>query len=311
MGGGFGVRVFHLIVLTVFMAVASRPAVAGPSVLATIKPVHSLVAAVMQGTGSPHLLVRGAQSEHSYALRPSDLREIEQASIIFEIGPNLETYLARALKAHSPKAVVVSLKDAIGVHLLRARRGGLWEGGNDAGEGDVDPHIWLDPENAIAMTRAIATGLTTLNPGHGKIYRANADREIQALTTLEHELKKRLAPLRGRPYLVFHDGYRYFENRFGLTPIGAVTVAPDRPVGARRIERLRLAILANTVECVFREPQFEPRLIQSLVSGSRAQTGILDPVGADLTPGPELYPTLLRRLAISLSTCMAEFDKNR
>ena len=125
---------------------------AGRSVLATIKPVHSLVAAVMQGAGTPELLIQGAQSEHSYALKPSDAGKIGRAQIVFEVGPDLETYLVRPLATLAPHATVVVLERSPGVHLLPARRGGLWEDGSDPDDGPTDPHIWLDPENAIAMT---------------------------------------------------------------------------------------------------------------------------------------------------------------
>lgn len=284
---------------------------AAPSVLATIKPVHSLAAAVMQGSGTPELLIQGAQSEHSYALKPSDARKIERARIVFEVGPDLETYLVRPLATLAPRATVIVLELSPGIHLLPARRGGLWEDGGDPDDGPTDPHIWLDPENAIAMTAAIAAALVKADPAHASLYTANRDRQVAALKALERELDGTLAPLHGRLYLVFHDAYRYFEHRFGLSPLGAVTVAPDRPVGPRRIETLRRAILDGQIECVFNEPQFSPRLIDTLTEGTRARAGALDPLGASLAPGPDLYPRLLRNLAVSLGSCLESPPKNR
>jgi zinc transport system substrate-binding protein len=289
------------IVLSALMAVHAS---ASPAVLATIKPVHSLVAAVMQGAGTPELLIQGAQSEHSYALKPSDAEKIGRARVVFEVGPDLETYLVRPLGTLAPRAEIVVLEQAPGVHLLPARRGGLWEDGGDPDDGPTDPHIWLDPENGIAITKAIASALIKADPGHTKLYAANRDREVASLAKLEAALRSDLAPLHGRRYLVFHDAYQYFERRFGLTPIGAVTVAPDRPIGPRRVEALRGAILQGRIGCVFREPQFSPRLIDTLAEGSAARTGVLDPLGAELTPGPALYTTLLRNLSTSLSACL-------
>ncbi len=277
---------------------------ASPRVLVTIKPLHSLVAAVMKGMGTPQLLIQGAQSEHSYALKPTDAAKIGQAQIVFEVGPDLETYLVRPLATLAPKAKVVALEQSPGIRLLPARRGGLWENGEDPDEGPTDPHIWLDPENAIAMTRAIAATLVRIDPAHAASYDANGDREVATIAAEEGKLRDALAPLRGRPYLVFHDAYRYFERRFGLTPVGAVTVAPERPVGPRRIEMLRAEILKGNIACVFREPQFSPRLIDTLVEGSSAKTGILDPLGAALVPGPNLYQKLLQGLSDSLSSCL-------
>lgn len=288
--------------LALAVLASMAPAAAAPQVLATIKPVHSLVAAVMEGVGTPELLIGGASSVHSYALKPSDARKIEGAAAIFEIGPDLETYLTSPLAALGDQGRVVALERAPGVHLLAARRGGIW--GNDEDEGPTDPHCWLDPQNAIAMTTAIAAKLIAIDPAHGAAYRANAAREIAVLKALDKELAAGLAPLHGRPYIVFHDAYHYFETHYGLSAAGAVTVAPDRPVGPRRIESLRGAILARHVACIFREPQFPPKLVTTLDEGTGVRVGVLDPLGADLQPGPQLYPALLRGLARSLAGCL-------
>jgi zinc transport system substrate-binding protein len=287
------------------------PAAAAPNVLATIKPVHSLVAAVMQGVGTPELLIGGALSEHSYALKPSDARKIEDAAAIFEIGPDLETYLTAPLATLGGHSRVVALERAPGVHLLPARRGGLWQDADEHDHGPTDPHLWLDPQNAIAMTAAIAATLVKLDPAHAAAYRANGAREIAALKALDKELAAKLLPVRGRPYLVFHDAYHYFETRYGLNAAGAVTVAPDRPVGPRRIEALRGAVLRGRVACIFREPQFPPKLIETLDEDTGVRIGVLDPLGADLEPGPALYPELLRALAQSLTGCLGGSGKNR
>jgi zinc transport system substrate-binding protein len=287
------------------LALSGGQTEATPTVLATIKPVHALVAGVMRGLAAPELLIQGAQSEHSYALKPSDAEKIGNAQIVFEIGPDLETYLVHPLAILAPRAQIVVLERTPGVNLLPARRGGLWDVGDHSGDGPTDPHIWLDPENAIAMTRKIASVLAKVDPSHGAIYAANRDRQISGLTELETSLQADLGVVRGRPYLVFHDAYQYFERRFGLTPLGAVTVAPDRPVGPRRIEALRGMVQQGHIACVFREPQFSPRLIDSLVEGTTARTGVLDPLGAAIPPGPDLYRKLLLELTQSLRSCMA------
>jgi zinc transport system substrate-binding protein len=281
-------------------------AAAEPNVLATLKPVHSLVAGVMEGAGQPDLLIGGALSEHSYALKPSDARKLREAALVFEIGPDMETYLSSAL-ATSGKRVVV-LERAPGVRLQPARRGGLWGDDEDHDHGPMDPHVWLDPQNAIAFTKAIAEALARVDPAHAGLYRANAARRIGLLEALDRELAATLAPVKNRPYLVFHDAYHYFEARYGLKAAGAVTVAPDRPVGARRIAELRQAVTSGHAVCLFREPQFPPKLIDTLDQDTKARVGVLDPLGADLQPGPDLYPRLMRDLAQSLRTCLA---KNR
>jgi len=291
--------------LVAILVCAAAPAGAAPKVLATLKPIHSLTASVMQGVAEPELLIGGAISAHSYELKPSDARKISEAALVFEIGPDMETYLTGALSALGRRAVV--LERAPGVRLQPARRGGLW-GEDEHEQGPADPHIWLDPRNAIAMTHAIAAALVRQDPADASAYRRNEAATVTMLEGLDRELAAELAPVRERPYLVFHDAYHYFEARYGLHAVGAITVSPDRPVGARRVAELRDAVSRGRVVCLFREPQFPPKLIATLDEGTRARVGVLDPLGADLQPGPALYPRLMRNLAQSLTACLG---KNR
>jgi len=291
--------------LVAILVCAAAPAGAAPKVLATLKPIHSLTASVMQGVAEPELLIGGAISAHSYELKPSDARKISEAALVFEIGPDMETYLTGALSALGRRAVV--LERAPGVRLQPARRGGLW-GEDEHEQGPADPHIWLDPRNAIAMTHAIAAALVRQDPADASAYRRNEAATVTMLEGLDRELAAELAPVRERPYLVFHDAYHYFEARYGLHPAGAVTVSPEHPVGTRRVTELRDAVSRGRVVCLFREPQFPPKLIATLDEGTRARVGVLDPLGADLQPGPALYPRLMRNLAQSLTACLG---KNR
>lgn len=292
----------RFLVFGIFLAV---PTHAAPQILATLKPVHSLVAAVMNGVGTPDLLIGGALSEHSYALKPSDAQKLQKADLIFEVGPDMETYLSGPLASAGAKVIV--LERAPGVKLQPARRGGLWgEAGED--HGPADPHIWLDPQNAIAMTKAIAAALAKIDPAHAGLYQRNSEQQQSALAALDRELAATLAPVKDKHYLVFHDAYHYFEARYGLSPMGAVTVSPDRPVGARRLSALHDAVAEGKALCLFREPQFPPKLIDTLDADTKAKIGVLDPLGAALTPGVDLYPKLMRDLAQSLRACLT---KNR
>lgn len=315
-------RMVRSLLCLLALVATSWPAAATPKVLVSIKPVHSLVAAVMQGAGAPDLLIDGAASAHAYALKPSDARKIASADLIFIVGGGLENYLDAPLHNLS-RAELVALSMVPGVKRLEARRGGLWNqahadghdhdgdghDGHDHGHLTFDPHMWLDPMNAVAMVRAIARTLQTADPAHGSLYQANAAREIAMLDGLDRALRAQLAPVRGRGYLVFHDAYAYFEARYGLKSLGAVTIAPDRPVGPHRIGELRRQIAAKGAHCLFREPQFPPKLIATLTEGSTIRVGVLDPLGASLANGPDLYPALLRGLADSLRRCLD--DKKR
>ncbi|MGH6620132.1 MAG: zinc ABC transporter substrate-binding protein ZnuA [Alphaproteobacteria bacterium] len=308
----------------------SAPARAEVQVVASIIPVHSLISGVMEGVGKPHLLVPAGASLHTFALRPSDARRLEQAQAVFWVGPTLETFLDRPLKALARKAEVVALAGADGVKQLPFREGGPWdehadgdepgkhgeksrsdtghaqEHGHDHGHAHhgTDGHIWLDPKNAIAMTRTIAKELGHVDPANKARYEANAAGIAARIEELDKELAAELAPLKGERYIVFHDAYQYFEARYGLTPAGSITVSPETSPGAKRITEIRTRVLKDRATCVFSEPQFEPRLVASLVQGTQAKTAALDPEGATVDPGPEAYFDIMRKLARSLTGCL-------
>jgi zinc transport system substrate-binding protein len=284
-------------------AVAATPALAAPKVVASIKPLHSLAARITAGITSPAVLVGGVASPHSYSLKPSDMRTLEDADVVFWIGPAFETFLAQPLA--STRARIVALTDAQGVTLLRGRSGGLWDSSLQTKDAGPDPHIWLDIANTKAIARAMADALSAADSANAGRYGANTKALAADLDALDAELRTRLAPARDRPFIVFHDATYYFESHYGLTGVGAVTLGPERPPGARRVEALRARIAQNDVACLFTEPQFEPKLVATLTGQARIRTAVLDPEGAGLTPGPALYFELMRGLAQGFVDCLA------
>jgi zinc transport system substrate-binding protein len=309
-------------------------------VVASIKPVHSLVANVMQGIGEPVLLVKGTGSEHSYSLRPSQARALEQAEVVFWVGETMETFLTKPLRALAGNATVIELGDVPDLTLLATREGGMWEAhehgdGNvgqdvdhrarehaeqheaehdqgaadheaaaDHGRGETDMHIWLDPGNAKALAAAIATALSDADPSNASIYQANAERLSKRLDELEGSLQGRLATVADRPYVVFHDAYQYFEHRYALNAIGAITINPTVRPSAQRLGEIQEQLEQLDAACVFAEPQFEPTLVNTVIEGTNAQTGVLDPLGAALEVGPDQYFQLMNTLADSLVNCL-------
>jgi zinc transport system substrate-binding protein len=299
------------------LALLTSTAMAAPNVVASIKPVHSLVAAVMAGVGEPTLIVKGAASPHTYALKPSDAGALESADIVFWTGHGMELFLGDALESLASKAKVVELADSPGITLLPVREGGAFEPHEHEGEGHDheheahehaeeggDMHFWLDPENAKLMVTQIASTLAEADPENASAYQANAEAELVKLDALEAELAATLAPVADKPFIVFHDAYQYFEARFGLDLAGSVTVTPDVMPGAARIDELKAKVSSLGATCVFAEPNFEPTIIAAISEGTSAKTGVLDPEGGALTEGADLYPTLLRGLAKSLVDCL-------
>lgn len=294
-------RHYRLVLLLLLPGVVA----AAPNVVVTIAPVHSLVAGVMQGVGEPRLLLPPGASPHSYALLPSDARALAQADVVVWIGEGLETFLRKPLRTLAADAASVQLSALPGLILLESDGGHRHGGGQTHDPHRHDPHLWLDPRNAARIVDAVQARLSEVDPDHAAAYRANAHRQQARLQALDREILAAVAPVRGLPYLVFHDAYRYFERRYGLRHMGALTLNPERPPGPRTVVAARDRIRELGIRCVFREPQFEPGIAQTVVRGTDARIGTLDPIGADLPPGPDAYPQLMRNLTRSLLDCLA------
>ena len=289
------------------------------NVVASVKPVHSLVSGVMDGVGTPDLIVQGSASPHTYSLRPSQARQLEDADLVFWMGHELESFLEQPLEAIATKAHVVELIDSSKLKKIQMREGGMFdahahddhdehEGHDDHGHGEFDVHVWLDPENAKVLVNEIKLALIELDPVNASKYEANSNKMNTKLDQLIDEVSKKLESEQGKGYVVFHDAYQYFEQRFGMSAVGSITVSPEVVPGANRIRELKEKINELNAHCVFSEPQFEPKLVSTVIEGTQANTGVLDPLGASIKDGPELYFTLIRNMADSLHECLSKKD---
>ncbi len=178
--------------------------------------------------------------------------------------------------------------------------------GGEAGheEGEYDPHLWLDPRNAALIADGLAAVFGKARPEQAAAFAANAVKLKQRLSALDAELKSELAGMENARFVVFHDAYHYFEERYGLHAAGSITVSPERQPGVARLSAIRAKIADAQSACIFSEPQFEPKLVSRLVEGTAARTGTLDGLGARLPEGPDLYFTMMRNLAGSLKACL-------
>jgi zinc transport system substrate-binding protein len=291
-----------------FFASSTLSNAEAPKVVASFKPMHSLVAAVMQGVGAPYLMVKGAASPHTFSMTPSDAAELQNADAVFWVGPGMETFLAKSLNALSTKAIITQLDQVPGLTKLPMREGGAFDAHDQEGAAhDVfDEHIWLNPQNAKAMVREIEKTLSAKDPENAAAYKANADRTAAALDALQTELAASLTPVKGRPFITFHDAFQYFEKRFGLEASGSITVNPDAAPGAERVAELRAKVKELGAVCVFSEPNFEPKIIDVVIEGSNVKVGTLDPEASTLAEGPELYFQSMREIAAAMRKCLSE-----
>ena len=308
---GLGVGAFLFLLFTSGASSAAET----PKVVVTIKPIHALVTDVMKGVGTPTLLVDGAASPHTFSLRPSTARAINEADVFVRISDSLEPFTRKIVQALPASVTVVTLADSPGIHLLDRRQGGTFgahtdghphgETDEDADSGDKDGHIWLDPQNAKAIVAVVSKVLSTHYPEYASKFSANASALDQRLDALDHELTTELNGARRKPFIVFHDSTQYFENRFGLNAAGSITVSPEVPPSARRLTDVHQKIVSLGAICVFSEPRFQPSLVAAVTEGTKARSGTLDTEGLMLTPGPDLYFTLMRDLTHNLVSCLA------
>ncbi len=295
---------------------------APPSVVVTIPPLHALVNGVMDGVAKPTLLLSNGNSPHTYSLRPSQMRALQQAELLVWVGENLEGFLQRPLAGLPKTVTVLTALNLPELQRLPARTGGMWEGhhhheeahdeeeheAHEAHEADAeyqDPHVWLSPANAVVIVQAVAQQLSQLDPEHAARYQANAQQLQQRLQQFDAQLQAQLAPVREKPYFVFHDAYQYFEHHYQLNALGALSISPEQRPSAKRISELRARIQQQSVSCVFREPQFQSSLVDILLEDTNAKQGVLDPLGVNLTgQAAEAYFMLLQQLVDNLLACL-------
>lgn len=305
-----------------------------PNVVVSIKPLHSLVAGVMQGVSTPYLIMSGSSTPHSFTIKPSTARELQKAQLVFWAGENLEVFLRRPLANLASQAQIVALSETEGLQLWPVRSGEKWESDHDqhdhasgsmensqhenqseheehekhadhvADLDNVDPHIWLDPINAKKMILNIVQVLSQVNPEHALQYQRNGEQFVGRLDRLHQTLISDMKAISHYPYMVFHDSYQYFEKRYQLNPVGSIVFQTDQMSSAKRLRKIQKLIKDNNVSCVFSEPQFSPRKVNALIRGTGIKSGLLDPLGADLSPGPELYHSIMINLGQSLKTCL-------
>jgi zinc transport system substrate-binding protein len=310
-----------------------------PQVAVDIAPVHSLVARVMEGVAVPDLIIQPGASPHEYSLRPSEAAALQASDLVFWVGPGLTPWLADTIETLAQEASVTALSKLDGTVKLEFRESAMFEvhdhddhsghddhdahadhdahddhdghddhngtaGHDEHDHGAYDPHTWLSPKNAMTWLNAIAGQLSAVDPDNAGAYYANAAAGRAEIEVLMGDVTAILDPLRNGRFIVFHDAYQYFEQDFNFPALGALSISDASDPSPARIAEIRDRIAEQGIDCVLAEPQFNPGLIATVLDGTDAQTGILDPIGSDLEPGSALYPDMIRNLAKALASCM-------
>jgi len=287
-------------------------------VVASIKPIHSLVSYVMDGVGTPNILVDGSSSPHYFQLKPSHAKMLQDADIVFWIGEDLESFLETPLSSIATNAAKITLMELDDIELLKFREKHIFDKHDDHEEhaeeqaehedhhdehnhGEFDIHFWLDPEIAKVMVKSIARELSDIDVANKSTYKANALKAIGELDELIEATKLKIN--KDASYVVFHDAYQYFEQRFGIEVLGALSVNPEILPGAKQLAEIREVIEHENVKCIFSEPQFNPSIAKTIAADMDVKAAVLDPLGAELEPGKDLYFDLIGDMASSFESC--------
>ena len=316
---------------TLFLSLSAK---ADIKVVTTIKPLHSLISSVMDGVGEPSLIIEGTNNPHTFVFKPSHAQMLEEADLVFWIGEDLEAFMEKPLESLAKDAQIISFMELGSIEKLKFREENVFDDHDDhdghkdddhddhddhdghedeheghddhAGHeghnhGEFDAHIWLDPMNAKEMVHEIAHELSELDPSNKETYEANANRALKSLDKLIEDVDK--AVPKDISYIVFHDAYQYFEKRFGVSSAGALTLNPDVLPGAKQIADVQDLISDKGIKCIFSEPQYNPKIIETLASDMNISTGIMDPLGAYLEKGNTMYEELIKEISNSIKKC--------
>lgn len=276
-------RMFFILCLCVLSAPPVARATDSPRVAVSIKPLHSLVSALMAGVGEPVLIVKGSRSPHSYSMKPSDARTLSEADIVIWVGPGLEQFLEKPLLALSKKADILTLEP----------------------NPKADPHLWLSPALAGTIVDRSLEKLLQTDPGHGDIYKRNAVALKNRLHALQEGGRSLLSPLKHRPFLVFHDAWGHFASAFGISIAGTVALNPDRPPTAKRISAIRRTLKERKITCLFKEPQFSSPFLSNLLEGfTDIRVMELDPIGTEYAAGADAYFSMMDKNLKAVAACL-------
>ena len=323
------IKYIQNLTITIFLLLftANSSANADIKVVASIKPIHSLASYLMDGVGKPDLIVDGYASPHGFAMKPSHAKMLQNADLIFWVGEDLENFLEKPLKSIAKKAEKIELIEIKGLTKLEFRERNIFEGHDEHGHkedkhddhkehghkedkhddhhehahGEHDPHIWLDPMNAKVILNEMVEHLIENDTKNASKYKSNLKKALKDIDKLNKDVKKELS--KSTASIVFHDAYQYFEKRYDVNILGAFTVNTDVMPGAEQLAEIREIIEHDKVTCVFSEPQFNPDIIKAVAKDMNIKTGIVDPLGATLTPGKGLYFDLIKNMSKSFKGC--------
>ncbi|MEH0666521.1 zinc ABC transporter substrate-binding protein ZnuA [Vibrio scophthalmi] len=287
--------------LPLFLLILSSKSVVASDIIASIKPIQLISYELTLGINEPDVLLAANTSPHDYALRPSDVRRINQADLIIWFGPELEPFLDKILEGRDNVLTLSKIDDLP----LREYQGDHHDhDGHD--HGSHDPHFWMGVDTASQVAKAISAKLIEIDPSQQAAYQANLAQFEARLRQQHNEIAAQLSKVKDQGYYVFHDAYGYFEEDYGLNQLGFFTVSPERKPGAKTLIAIRQALSKKEAKCVFSEPQYTPAVVESVTRNTDVNQGVLDPIGADIVVEAGGYFNFMQQMADSFEQCLSD-----
>ena len=285
-------------------------------VVASIRPVAALVSAVMGDVGQPVLLISDPAAAHHFTVKPSQARLLQDADLVFWIGPPMETTLGTALAGLAPDVPAVPLIDSDGLTRYPLDVIDHDNGPKHSGETAqphhahhdhaVNPHIWLDPRNVVVLLHQIAGRLAAADPAHTATYQANARNAAAQIEATIAAMRAEMARYRDSRFIVLHDAHTYFERFFDVRARAAITIDPDMAPGVARVTALRQMVATAKITCIFGEAGISDKWPQLVADGTNLSLVQLDPLGITIGDGPGFFPRLFRLYQMAYRDCLSD-----
>jgi len=288
--------------LIIKLALVCSSAHGVPLVITSIKPLYNLTAAISDGVFTPLLLAEDNVSEHDFQLKPSQMKQLHNADLIFWIGPALEVNLNKPL-SNIRAGKASRMIGLAGIKLLPNRNLVDYDAEHNHAHHDhgvYDPHIWLSTDNAIIMSNYITNKLIVVDPKHKAQYEqnlANFKTKLKQHIPLWHE---KLHAINNVPIVVMHDAYQYFHK---LNIVGTIVVDHDIPSSIKHIRQIKQVLLEQNVKCICSEPQLNALIAKTLTEDHKIKHVVVDPLGANEDLGPNGYIALIDKLTASFYSC--------
>lgn len=279
-------------------------------IITSIKPIHSLVSRVMGDLGEPDLLLTGGLTPHIFRMKPSDIKKVMEADVLFYISPKFENFLSSLSLSKRTNLNTIAFAEKEGIKLYPYRTSKIWftegEENEEHALSEMDMHIWLDPSNTRRIVSIIEETLSELDPDNMITYVKNSKLLIRELYEQEELIRELLRPLRTSAMIVYHDAFQYYEKAFSLKSFGAIQLKSDATPSVKHLTALKKIAAERNVTCVLAIPGTHPRIAMAVMGDTQAGYGIVDHLGQYLEPGPDSYFQLMFEITQSIVDCQGK-----